>query len=48
MKIGECVRLGVMRKATQGIFEKTNFLRSYFSFFIEYKQLFYLSVFDLL
>ena len=32
MKIGECVRLGVMRKSVKGISEEKNFLRSYLSF----------------
>ena len=31
MKIGECVRLGVMRKVIKGIFEEKNFLGSYLS-----------------
>ena len=31
MKIGECVRLGVMRKVTVRIFEEKNCLRSYLS-----------------
>ena len=48
MKIGECVRLGVMRKAIIGIFKEKNVLWSYLSFrkfkvFLEHIQLFYLS-----